>query len=171
LTKPHLEEPFLAQFVDAARGAANRRPGQPLYLVGHSFGSRAAVHLWAREDFRRQLPKTCRGIIAFGYPLVHPTQRRERKLLELPRAARVLFISGDRDDFAGDFRLLEKTLSRAACGGNCAVAKIAGGDHSIQCPKACEGEAVAKIRAAVAGFVGGGGRGGGGVGRPSGGRS
>ena len=37
---------------------------RPIFLVGHSFGARAAVHLLAREDLRRQLPRNVKGIIA-----------------------------------------------------------------------------------------------------------
>ena len=79
---------------------------RPIFLVGHSFGARAAVHLLASE-LRRQLPSSVRGIVAqlgnhsatvvvlgtkqlrFGYPLVHPTQHREKKLLDLPAGTRV----------------------------------------------------------------------------------
>ncbi|OLP87433.1 hypothetical protein AK812_SmicGene31337 [Symbiodinium microadriaticum] len=78
LTTAEREAPFLQQMAEAAQAAAKKSPSRPLWLVGHSFGARAAVHLMCRKDFRQQLPKSCKGIIAFGYPLIHPTQQRSR---------------------------------------------------------------------------------------------
>eukprot|EP00747_Dinoflagellata_sp_TGD_P170889 gnl/TRDRNA2_/TRDRNA2_203627_c0_seq1.p1 gnl/TRDRNA2_/TRDRNA2_203627_c0~~gnl/TRDRNA2_/TRDRNA2_203627_c0_seq1.p1 ORF type:complete len:241 (-),score=29.93 gnl/TRDRNA2_/TRDRNA2_203627_c0_seq1:56-778(-) len=154
LTSPELEKPFLLQFAEAACKAADLLGrSRPLYLVGHSFGSRAAVHLWGRAEMRRLLPPSCRGIIAFGYPLLHPTQHREKKLLELPASTPVLFISGTRDAFAGDFSLLKATLARAACGRKCALVKIEGGDHSLKCPASLEEQAVEAIRRAASLFI------------------
>ncbi|CAE8627205.1 unnamed protein product [Polarella glacialis] len=154
LTSSEREEPFLKQFVAEAHAAARRfGSSSPMYLVGHSFGSRAAVHLWARGEYRRQLPRSCRGIIAFGYPLMHPTQRREQKLLELPESTKILFISGTRDSFAGDFSLLETTLGRAACGKNCRVVKVEGGDHGLKCRKSLEETALQTVREALTGFL------------------
>eukprot|EP00930_Biecheleria_cincta_P077254 TRINITY_DN64539_c0_g1_i1.p1 TRINITY_DN64539_c0_g1~~TRINITY_DN64539_c0_g1_i1.p1 ORF type:complete len:237 (-),score=34.58 TRINITY_DN64539_c0_g1_i1:132-842(-) len=155
LTSAERETPFLEQFVKeawAATKAANTSSA-PLYLVGHSFGSRTALHLLAREEIRKQLPPNCKGLIAFGYPLVHPTQRRETKLMELPASSNILFISGTRDNFAGDFKLLEGTLLKARCGRRCRIVKILGGDHSLNVAKSLKESTAQTIRDAVKQFI------------------
>ncbi|CAJ1431262.1 unnamed protein product [Effrenium voratum] len=150
LTSAEREAPFLSKLLDAAKAAAKQE--RPVFLVGHSFGARAALHLMAREDFRKQLPSCVKGVIAFGYPLVHPTQHREKKILELPSTCRVLFISGTRDPFAGDFKLMEQTLKKARCKSK--LVKVDGGDHSLKCPKSLEAAAVSGIEAALQQFIG-----------------
>ena len=97
LTSKKAEAPALRQFAEAAQRAVRQHGrGRPVYLVGQSFGSRAAVHLLCREDMASDLPAELAGVVAFAYPLTHATQHRERKLAELPPSARVLFISGTR---------------------------------------------------------------------------
>mmetsp|Transcript_1418 Transcript_1418/g.3620 ORF Transcript_1418/g.3620 Transcript_1418/m.3620 type:complete len:215 (-) Transcript_1418:48-692(-) len=151
LTSVERETPFLEQLIAAAQKAVSKTPTRPFFFVGHSFGARASVHLMARKDLRRQLPKNCHGIIAFGYPLVHPSQHRERKLLELPASCKVLFISGTKDPFAGDFKLFEKTLSKTKF--QSPLVKVDGGDHGLKCPKQLEEGAVSTIREALRRFI------------------
>lgn len=149
LTSEEREAPHLLEIVKAAKAAA--KPKRPIFLVGHSFGARAAVHLLARDDFCRQLPSNVKGIIAFGYPLVHPTQHREKKLLELPPGTRVLFISGTRDPFMGDFKLMENTLKKSKL--RHTLVKVEGGDHGLKCPKSQEDLAVSNIQEAIKAFI------------------
>ncbi|CAE6949054.1 unnamed protein product [Symbiodinium natans] len=151
LTTAERETPFLQQIVAAAQAAAKKSPSRPLFLVGHSFGARAAVHLMCRKDLRRQLPRSCQGIIAFGYPLIHPTQKRENKLMDLPVSTKALFISGTKDPFSGDFKLFEKTLKKLRC--KTRLVKVLGGDHGLKCARALEEGAVSTINDAVSHFV------------------
>ncbi|CAE7241328.1 unnamed protein product [Symbiodinium sp. CCMP2592] len=151
LTTAEREAPFLQQMAEAAQAAAKKSPSRPLFLVGHSFGARAAVHLMCRKDFRQKLPKSCKGIIAFGYPLIHPTQQREKKLTELPASSKALFISGTKDPFAGNFKLFESALQRAKCKHR--LVKVLGGDHGLKCSKAMEEGTVSTICEAVSRFV------------------
>ena len=71
--KAEREAPFLQQMAEAAQAAAKKSPSRPtpplflctdatpflcprprpLFLVGHSFGARAAVHLMCRKDLNR----------------------------------------------------------------------------------------------------------------------
>ena len=112
LTTKNAEAPALRQFAEAAQRAVRQHGrGRPVYLVGQSFGSRAAVHLLCREDMASDLPAELAGVVAFAYPLTHATQHRERKLAELPPSARVLFISGTRT-IATPSRLVALPVSR-----------------------------------------------------------
>ncbi|CAK9076508.1 Testis-expressed protein 30 [Durusdinium trenchii] len=151
LTEQH-ETRILEELLKQMKAASKaNQSGRPIYLVGHSFGARAAVHLFARTDVRKQLPHNVQGIIAFGYPLLHPTQHRERKILELPASTRVLFLSGTRDPFMGDFKLLKGTLKKAKC--KHTLVKVEGGDHSLKCSKGQEDSVVSTIQEAIEAFV------------------
>lgn len=168
LTTPEREEPFLRQVCEAAaRALAEHGRTRPLFLTGHSFGGRAIAHLLANRALSKGLPAQFAGALLFGYPLVHPTQRREAVLQKIPRTAPLLFISGTRDSFMGDFGLLEKALSvpglcRRPAGHElskskllplASVAKVLHGDHGLVCPKAEESQAVQTVRGAVAEFL------------------
>eukprot|EP00438_Fugacium_kawagutii_P001953 Skav224100 [mRNA] locus=scaffold4565:138849:139821:- [translate_table: standard] len=61
LTSEEREAIPLSEIIKVAKAADSKKP---MFLVGHSFGARALVHLLARNDFRRQLPSNVRGIIA-----------------------------------------------------------------------------------------------------------
>lgn len=89
-------------------------------------------------------------------------------------AAQVLFISGTRDPFMGDFRLLESTLKKSKLRHSTAgtsedlesrelfvaqlpifgaKVKVQGGDHGLKCPKSKEDDAVAVIEEAIRAFI------------------
>ena len=148
------EVPILEELLKKTKAVASAKSAQqrPIFLVGHSFGARAAVHLFARSDFRKELPENVQGIIAFGYPLLHPKQHRERKLLELPSSLRVLFVSGTRDPYMGDFQLMKTTLKKAKF--KHTLVKVEGGDHGLKCPKSYEDAAVSSIQEAIQTFLG-----------------
>ena len=131
LTSRKTEQNFVQQLVDAVATAVRQHgPGRPVYIVGHSFGSRVAVHMLCREDMRQQLPPDFAGVVAMGYPLVHSSQHRDQKLMELPSNARVLFLSGTADNFM-DFVLLGKALAASPAADGLSVHRVPGAGHSM----------------------------------------
>lgn len=156
LTSRKTEQKFVQQLVDAVATAVHQHgPGRPVYIVGHSFGSRVAVHLLCREDMQQQLPPDVAGVIAMGYPLVHSSQHRDQKLMELPSNARVLFLSGTADNFM-DFALLRDALAASPAAEGLSVHSVPGAGHSMAgVPKSLGGQADAdeQMRAAIRTFI------------------
>ncbi len=156
LTSRTAEQNFVQQLVDAVAAAVRQHgPGRPVYIVGHSFGSRVAVHMLCRGDMRQQLPPDVAGVIAMGYPLVHSSQHRERKLMELPSSARVLFVSGTSDNFM-DFDLLSDCLAASPAADGLSVHRVPGAGHSMDgVPKKLggQGQADEDMRAAIKTFI------------------
>jgi hypothetical protein len=156
LTSRKAEQKFVQQFVDAALRAVRQFGSRrSVYLVGQSFGSRAAVHVLCREDMRKQLPPEVCGVLAMGYPLVHASQHRERKLMELPPDARVLFLSGTADHFM-DFGLLREYIATSPAAAGLEVCEVMGANHSVEgVPKKHGGQAQADehMRRAIERFL------------------
>lgn len=170
LTTPERAAPFLQEICAAAsKAVAEYGPSRPLLLVGHSFGSRAIAHLLADDEQRSTLPASFAGAIFFGYPLLHPTQHRETVLQKIPRCVPALLISGTRDSFMGNFKLLEDALVVPGLHARSAgpevglvsskllprlfVSKVQDGDHSLACPKKAEERTNHCVHAALSEFL------------------
>src|SRR5437899_2227751 len=115
-----------AAAVRAAVAEAGRvAPGLPLVAGGKSFGGRMTSTAQAEEP----LPGV-RGLVFLGFPL-HPPGRPDDKRAE--HLARVqipmLFLQGDRDDFA-DLKLLKPVLK--GLGDRATLHLVEGGDHSFK---------------------------------------
>lgn len=112
----------------AVAAAARLAPGLPLVAGGKSFGGRMTSTAQAEEP----LPGV-RGLVFLGFPL-HPPGRPDAKRAE--HLARVeipmLFLQGDRDDFA-DLKLLRPVIKRL--GERATLHLVDGGDHSFKVRK------------------------------------
>src|SRR2546425_861432 len=108
----------------AVAEAARVAPGLPLVAGGKSFGGRMTSTAQAEEP----LPGV-RGLVFFGFPL-HPPGRpgdsRAEHLAQLQIP--MLFLQGDRDDFA-DLKLLKPLVQRL--GQRATLHLVEGGDHSF----------------------------------------
>ena len=118
-----------AAAVRAAVAEAGRvAPGVPLVAGGKSFGGRMTSTAQAAEPLLG-----VRGLVFLGFPL-HPPGRPDDKRaehlarLEIP----MLFLQGDRDDFA-DLKLLKPVLERLRK--RATLHLVAGGDHSFKVRK------------------------------------
>jgi len=109
----------------AVMEAARVAPGLPLVAGGKSFGGRMTSTAQAQQP----LPGV-RGLVFFGFPL-HPLGRPGDSRAE--HLARVqipmLFLQGDRDDFA-DLKLLKPVLE--GLGDRATLHLVEGGDHSFK---------------------------------------
>jgi predicted alpha/beta-hydrolase family hydrolase len=102
-------EKNLAAVVDAAHEAATAHPGASVHLCGASFGNRVVCEILTNHRARLPAAVSTRAVLC-GYPLKPKGQpadganvaRRKEHLLRLPLEARVLLISGDRDEFLGE---------------------------------------------------------------------
>ena len=109
-----------AAVVEAARVA----PGLPLVAGGKSFGGRMTSTAQAEAP----LPSV-RGLVFLGFPL-HPPGRPGDSRAEHLAQVRIpmLFLQGDRDDFA-DLKLLKPLVKRL--GDRATLHHVEGGDHSF----------------------------------------
>jgi len=109
-----------AVVVEAARVA----PGLPLVAGGKSFGGRMTSTAQAEAP----LPGV-RGLVFLGFPL-HPPGRPGDSRAEHLAQVRIpmLFLQGDRDDFA-DLKLLKPLVKRL--GDRATLQLVEGGDHSF----------------------------------------
>ena len=109
-----------AAVVEAARVA----PGLPLVAGGKSFGGRMTSTAQAEAP----LPGV-RGLVFLGFPL-HPPGRPGDSRAEHLAQVRIpmLFLQGDRDDFA-DLKLLKPLVKRL--GDRATLHHVEGGDHSF----------------------------------------
>eukprot|EP01065_Artemidia_motanka_P010867 TRINITY_DN15829_c2_g1_i1.p1 TRINITY_DN15829_c2_g1~~TRINITY_DN15829_c2_g1_i1.p1 ORF type:complete len:241 (+),score=89.47 TRINITY_DN15829_c2_g1_i1:68-724(+) len=120
---------------EAAQGSS------PVYLCGHSNGSRQICKLLAAE--KGVPPGTCKRVVLLGYPLQGPggscDAERLAELRKLPGSYAPLLLSGDRDDFllrqkTQGAAALAAALKPAACSASASVVTLRGGTHSIpQC--------------------------------------
>jgi predicted alpha/beta-hydrolase family hydrolase len=110
-----------AAVIEAARVA----PGLPLVAGGKSFGGRMTSTAQAEAP----LPGV-RGLAFLGFPL-HPPGRPDNKRAEHLAQVRIpmLFLQGDRDDFA-DLKLLKPMLK--GLGDRATLHLVEGGDHSFK---------------------------------------
>jgi predicted alpha/beta-hydrolase family hydrolase len=103
-------------------------PGLPLVAGGKSFGGRMTATAQADEPLAG-----VRGLVFLGFPL-HPPGRPDDKRAE--HLARVeipmLFLQGDRDDFA-ELKLLKPVLERLR--ERATLHLVDGGDHSFKVRK------------------------------------
>jgi uncharacterized protein len=108
--------------------AARLAPGLPLVAGGKSFGGRMTSTAQAEEP----LPGV-RGLVFLGFPL-HPPGRPDDKRAEHLDQVQIpmLFLQGDRDDFA-DLKLLRPVIKRL--GKRATLGIVEGGDHSFKVPK------------------------------------
>lgn len=112
--------------VERYRKEAKAAGKGPLFIGGHSMGTRAAVSL-AAEGF------PCRGLILFSYPL-HPPGHPEKLRLDHLADLRVpvLSISGTKDAFCTP-KLMEKTVGKLR---GWTHHWIVGADHGLTVAKA-----------------------------------
>ena len=105
--------------------AAGVAPGLPLVAGGKSFGGRMTSTAQAEAP----LPGV-RGLAFLGFPL-HPPGRPDNKRAEHLAQVRIpmLFLQGDRDDFA-DLKLLKPMLK--GLGDRATLHLVEGGDHSFK---------------------------------------
>jgi len=108
----------------AVMEAARVAPGLPLVAGGKSFGGRMTSTAQAEAP----LPGV-RGLVFLGFPL-HPPGRPGDLRAEHLAQVRIpmLFLQGDRDDFA-DLKLLKPLVKRL--GDRATLQLVEGGDHSF----------------------------------------
>jgi uncharacterized protein len=110
-----------AVVVEAARAA----PGLPLVAGGKSFGGRMTSTAQAEQP----LPGV-RGLVFLGFPLHPPGRPGDSRAEHLAQIQiPMLFLQGDRDDFA-DLQLLRPVVKRL--GERAALHVVEGGDHSFK---------------------------------------
>ena len=114
---------FLPQLIATHRAALieNRRPDEPVILIGKSMGGRIGCHLSLQENLN--------GLVCLGYPLCgggDPNKLRDKVLQELTTP--ILFVQGTRDPLC-PLDLLEKV--RAEMIGPDELHAVEGGDHSL----------------------------------------
>jgi predicted alpha/beta-hydrolase family hydrolase len=108
----------------AVAEAARVAPGLPLLAGGKSFGGRMTSTAQAEQP----LPGV-RGIVFLGFPLHPPGRPDDTRAEHLARVQiRMLFLQGDRDDFA-DLKLLRPVVKRL--GALATLHLVQGGDHSF----------------------------------------
>ena len=109
-----------AAVIEAARVA----PGLPLVAGGKSFGGRMTSTAQAEQP----LPGVG-GLVFLGFPLHPPGRPGDSRAEHLARVQiPMLFLQGDRDDFA-DLKLLKPVVSRL--GERATLHQVEGGDHSF----------------------------------------
>jgi uncharacterized protein len=112
----------------AAEEAARAAPGLPLIAGGKSFGGRMTSTAQAEEP----LPAV-RGLVFLGFPLHPPGRPGDQRAEHLARVQiPMLFLQGDRDDFA-DPKLLQPVVKRL--GDRATLHLVESGDHSFKVPK------------------------------------
>jgi predicted alpha/beta-hydrolase family hydrolase len=108
--------------------AARAAPGLPLIAGGKSFGGRMTSTAQAEEP----LPAV-RGLVFLGFPLHPPGRPGDQRAEHLARVQiPMLFLQGDRDDFA-DPKLLQPVVKRL--GDRATLHLVESGDHSFKVPK------------------------------------
>ncbi|HEY6158079.1 MAG TPA: alpha/beta family hydrolase [Gemmatimonadales bacterium] len=109
----------------ATEEAARAAPGLPLIAGGKSFGGRMTSTAQAEEP----LPAV-RGLVFLGFPLHPPGRPGDQRAEHLARVQiPMLFLQGDRDDFA-DPKLLQPVVKRL--GDRATLHLVEGGDHSFK---------------------------------------
>jgi uncharacterized protein len=109
----------------AVAEAARAAPGLPLLAGGKSFGGRMTSTAQAEEP----LPGV-RGLVFLGFPLHPPGRAGDSRAEHLARVEiPMLFLQGDRDDFA-DLKLLKAVVKRL--GDRATLHLVEGGDHSFK---------------------------------------
>jgi predicted alpha/beta-hydrolase family hydrolase len=109
----------------AAAEAARLAPGLPLVAGGKSFGGRMTSTAQAEAP----LPGV-RGLVFLGFPLHPPGRPGDQRAEHLARVQiPMLFVQGDRDDFA-DPKLLRPVVQRL--GERATLHLVEGGDHSFK---------------------------------------
>src|SRR5881397_2002934 len=109
----------------AAAEAARLAPGLPLVAGGKSFGGRMTSTAQAEQP----LPGV-RGLVFLGFPLHPPGRPGDSRAEHLARVQiPMLFLQGDRDDFA-DLKLLKPVLE--GLGDRATLHLVEGGDHSFK---------------------------------------
>ncbi len=110
-----------AAVVEAARVA----PGLPLVAGGKSFGGRMTSTAHAEQA----LPGV-RGLVFLGFPLHPPGRPGDQRAEHLTQVhIPMLFLQGDRDDFA-DLKLLKPVVK--GLGERATLHLVDGGDHSFK---------------------------------------
>src|SRR5437879_8163114 len=108
----------------AVMEAARVAPGLPLVAGGKSFGGRMTSTAQAQQP----LPGV-RGLVFLGFPLHPPGRPGDSRAEHLARVQiPMLFLQGDRDDFA-DLKLLKPVVS--GLGDRATLQLVEGGDHSF----------------------------------------
>src|SRR5256885_6396657 len=109
----------------AVTESARVAPGLPLVAGGKSFGGRMTSTAQAEAP----LPGV-RGLVFLGFPLHAPGKPDDKRAEHLARVdVPMLFLQGDRDDFA-DLKLLEPVVKRL--GDRATLRLVEGGDHSFK---------------------------------------
>jgi predicted alpha/beta-hydrolase family hydrolase len=113
----------LPQLIAAHRAALmeNRRPNEPIVLIGKSMGGRIGCHLSLQDNVN--------ALVCLGYPLCgggDPNKLRDKVLRELTTA--ILFVQGTRDPLC-PLDLLEPVRTEMKAPNNLHV--VEGGDHSL----------------------------------------
>ena len=109
----------------AVMEAARVAPGLPLVAGGKSFGGRMTSTAQAEQP----LPGV-RGLVFLGFPLHPPGRPGDSRAEHLARVQiPMLFLQGDRDDFA-DLKLLKPVLK--GLGDRATLHLVEGGDHSFK---------------------------------------
>jgi hypothetical protein len=133
----------------AAESAVRLAPGLPLFAGGKSFGARMSSQAQAASPLTG-----VRGLAFLGFPLHppgKPSDERARHLFEVEIP--MLFLQGDRDDFAA-MDLLAPLVGRL--GARAMLKVFAGADHSFHVPKRSGSDAAVldALLDALAGWMG-----------------
>ena len=131
---------------DAAREAASKHPGRPIFFVGQSFGSRLSVHaLISATEVRTppnvpkpwtdpngaDLPSEVKGAVLCGYPLAHERQDRSKPIRMAlgEQGKKLLFVHGSRDG-SDQLQSLLAEVGSVSIGGAGGAAAAGGGSSS-----------------------------------------
>jgi predicted alpha/beta-hydrolase family hydrolase len=133
----------------AAESAVRLAPGLPLFAGGKSFGARMSSQAQAASPLTG-----VRGLAFLGFPLHppgKPSDERARHLFEVEIP--MLFLQGDRDDFAA-MDLLAPLVGRL--GARAMLKVFARADHSFHVPKRSGSDAAVldALLDALAGWMG-----------------
>jgi uncharacterized protein len=130
----------------AVAEAARVAPGLPLVAGGKSFGGRMTSTAQAEQP----LPGV-RGLVFLGFPLHPPGRPGDSRAEHLAQIQiPMLFLQGDRDDFA-DLKLLKAVIKRL--GERATLHLVEGGDHSFKVLKR-SGKTEADVMGELAGAIG-----------------
>jgi len=131
----------------------------PWYVLGASFGNRVATAI-VGDGLTAVLP----SLVLTGYPLYGPKGSSERvqQIQSLPASARVLCISGTKDEFLGKNApdgpkgeaLLREVVEGMACSATTEVQMIINGGHGVfPSAKGQKNDALDKIMRSIKAFV------------------
>jgi len=130
---------LIAAHAEALAQARAVYPGDRVFLIGKSMGSRMGCHL--------ALDTPVTGLICLGYPLISGSSGAKRDQVLLALRAPILFVQGTNDELCP---LSELATVRAKMQAPNELCVVIGGDHSLEISRAkSQRDAVEASNAAV----------------------